>query len=526
MGHEYLKLLENSNETQFLWDSAHQFVRDSGCDECDILAREPSGTLVLRASTWSPEHAEHLRVAPSVGLIGKCFTTRSLVFAKDKASEKEEFRVFSGFDESGFRAALIIPVLSLEEPFGVVYLRNRERWDLSADQQAALKQMVDNWGLMWQAFASGYKAGTSLKGLGYLSEVSQTLSQSPYLEEILQLLVQLTARRFEYRVVTIRIHDESSQELILRATQATHKAYIKKRSIKLTESIAGQAIRSGKPVVVEDVLAEPEYIGHDLAEEQGLKSMVCIPLMVQDRPVGVMSCYTSEIRSFPKEEIAMLEASAKQAAISIEHAKLQVRNTLMQEMHHRVKNNLQQIASLLRLQVRQSHYKSLEEAITDSLQRIEAIAEVHELLSRDDLDRVAIKGIAENLAAHQERSFILPNKEIQFKIAGDPVFLNTTQATQVALILNEMIQNAVEHGFKDSDAGEIHVTVEDLGDGIGIWVTNNGDPVPHGFDPAEGGRLGLQIIRSLVSSLGGHLVISNHEGWTVCELKFPKSLVD
>ena len=200
------------------------------------------------------------------------------------------------------------------------------------------------------------------------------------------MLVNLTAQQFNYRVCTVRLLDESRGELVLRATQAPAKAYQRKRAIKLGESIAGRAIDENKPQIVRDVQDSVDYIGHDLAVEQGLRSMICIPLMLQDRPVGVLSCYTSELHEFGPDEIKALETLAKQAAFSIEHAKLQVRSTLMQEMHHRVKNNLQQIASLLRLQMRMSRYTSLEEALNDTLSRILAIATVHDLLSRDDLD--------------------------------------------------------------------------------------------------------------------------------------------
>ncbi|MEZ5162423.1 MAG: sensor histidine kinase [Fimbriimonadaceae bacterium] len=150
----------------------------------------------------------------------------------------------------------------------------------------------------------------------------------------------------------------------------------------------------------------------------------------------------------------------------------------MQEMHHRVKNNLQQVASLLRLQMRQSHYKTLNDALEDSLGRILAIASVHELLSRDDLDHVSVKHIAETLVNHQQQSFFLPGKKIGFSVQGDEVYLNTTQATQIALVLNELIQNAVEHGFKVSSIGTIKILVENNDDDIVVWVSNDGDQLP------------------------------------------------
>ena len=311
------------------------------------------------------------------------------------------------------------------------------------------------------------------------------------MEEILQLLVNLTAQQFNYRVCTVRLLDEHRGELVLRATQAPAKAYQRKRAIKLGESIAGRAIAENRPIIVHDVQLEEDYIGHDLAVEQGLRSMICMPLTIQDRAVGVLSCYTSEIHTFGSDEIKALETLAKQAAVSIEHAKLQVRSTLMQEMHHRVKNNLQQIASLLRLQIRHSEYKSLEEALNDVLSRILAIASVHDLLSREDLDHVGLRSIADSLVQHQQASLILPDKRVSFQVRGEDVHLNMTQATQIALVLNELILNAVEHGFEITSSGEIHVNVEEKEGEVAIWVSNSGDQLPESFDLSPGQPSGL-----------------------------------
>ena len=250
--------------------------------------------------------------------------------------------------------------------------------------------------------------------------------------------------------------------------------------------------------------------------------MICMPLTIQDRAVGVLSCYTSEIHTFGSDEIKALETLAKQAAVSIEHAKLQVRSTLMQEMHHRVKNNLQQIASLLRLQIRHSEYKSLEEALNDVLSRILAIASVHDLLSREDLDHVGLRSIADSLVQHQQASLILPDKRVSFQVRGEDVHLNMTQATQIALVLNELILNAVEHGFDTTTSGEIHVNVEEKEGEVAIWVSNSGDQLPESFDLARDSHLGLQIVESLVRALGGRFSLRDIFGWTVAEVKFAR----
>ena len=493
------------------------------CDSCDILYREPGDGLVLRASTAFPELNNRLKLGKGIGLSGQALLTGEPIFIPRDATKHPNYTKYPGFDDNTFEALVILPLLNnSHQAFGVLLFRKNTPWRLSPLERRRLLEVSQFISCCLRGYNAAYQAGAQINRLGALSEVSKTIATSPYVEEILQLLVNLTAQQFNYRVCTVRLLDENRGELVLRATQAQAKAYQRKRAIKLGESIAGRAIAENRQIIVRDVRIEEDYIGHDLAVEQGLRSMVCVPLTLQNKPVGVLSCYTAEVRDFLPDEIKALETLAKTAAVSIEHAKLQVRNTLMQEMHHRVKNNLQQVASLLRLQMRHSNYKSLEEALNDCLGRILAIASVHDLLSREDLDHVGIRSIADTLVHHQKSSLMLPNRQIQFQVRGSDVTLNMSQATQLALVLNELIQNAMEHGFKQTQSGEIHINVEEKDDEVSIWVSNSGDSLPEGFDPTAASNLGLKIVDNLARSLGGKYKMSDVLGWTVSEVKFPK----
>jgi two-component sensor histidine kinase len=489
-------------------------------DTCELLFRGEAEDLVLRASTVAPEMANRVKLGKGIGLSGRVLREGKPLFIRHSAVKTKGFVRYPGIDDMQFESAAFVPMLIAKKAQGVVLLRRSAPWHFSITEKRLIANFANAVGIAYTGFHKGYETGSRINRLGALSEVSKTISNSPYLEEILQLLVNLTAKQFNYTVCTVRLLDEAQNELVLRATQATDRAYQRKRAIRYGESIAGRAMVENRPIIVEDVLVEETYIGHDLAVEQGLRSMICIPLALQDKPIGVLSCYTSEVREFQADEIKALETLAQQAAVSIEHAKLQVRTTLMQEVNHRVKNNLQQIASLLRLQLRQSHYKSLEEAINDTLSRILAISSVHELLSREDINHVGLRSIAEMLVQHQQHSLILPDKSIRFDLRGQNVWLNMTQATQVALVLNELIQNAVEHGFGTANEGEIHVTIEEGEGEVSLWVSNNGDQLPEDFDHTRQSHLGLQIVDSLCRALGGKFKISDILGWTVAEVKF------
>ncbi|MBL8040580.1 MAG: GAF domain-containing protein [Chthonomonas sp.] len=512
------------SEDLLLNDAAAMCRAALDADAIDILFFERDDA-VLRASTLAPESAKRVRFKPTVGLASLVLRSQKRVIMKKRAATHPDHLKYPGFDEQDFESVVVEPLIWHDRVIGVMYVRRHTEWAPKKAELTKIEFMCRELMAAIAIFRNGYEIG--LRGnrrLGAVTEVAEIMSRSPYLEEILQLLVNITAQQFNYKVVSVRLLDEANQELVLRATQATVKAYQRKRAIKLGESIAGRAIAEQRTIVVVDVQAEPDYIGHDLAVEQGLRSMICVPLMIQERPVGVLTCYTPTVRTFEADEVTALETIARQAAVSIEHAKLQVRNTLMQEMHHRVKNNLQQVVSLLRLQLRHSHYKSIAEAINDSLARILAIASVHDLLSREDLDHVDLKSIADSLVQHQLQSFIPPDKTINFEVRGDDVRLNMTQATQVALVINELIQNSVEHGFRSASTGQVHINIEADESQVGIWVSNDGDPLPDGFNQETSGHLGLQVVHNLARSLGGKYVIEDRLGWTVNEVVFTRHM--
>lgn len=491
-----------------------------------FLVDRESETLVLAADTQSPEKAGRVSIRIGQGLTGWAAEFRRPVSVGREPWNDPRYFEYPGLEERTFQSLLCVPLISAGELLGVVNVRTRRPYQYTANEARILSRIAEQ---VARAIRQQEKVATlETKAQRYeaVSEVSRLIASSPYLEEILQLLVSFTAERLNYKVVTVRLLDEQRGELVLRATQSESWAYRRKPSIRLGESFAGRALIEQRILTTEDVMEAPEYIGADLAAEQGLRSMACVPLVIGDKGIGVMTCYTEDKRAFSRVELAALEALAKQAAIAIEHAKLQVRTTLMQEMHHRVKNSLQQIVSLLRLQLAEGQHRSVPEVINDSLGRILAIANVHDLLSREDLDRIGIRALAETLAQYHQQSMLLPGKTIQIDVKGENFPLSVTQATQVALVMNELLQNAVEHGFQTHDEGEIHVFVGSDKDDVILRVANSGDRLPSDFDISVDSHLGLKIVKNLCKAIGGRFVMEMRFNWVVSEVIFPRDLTE
>ncbi len=155
-----------------------------------------------------------------------------------------------------------------------------------------------------------------------LYEVSRAVVSGRYLEEILLLVVELTARLTGSKICSMMILDEQKQELVIKATQSLSEHYRTKPPIKVGESISGRAVLYKKPITVLDVTRESDYKYPEIARAEGLKSLISVPMMIKDQVIGVLNCYTAEEHEFTEEEIQILIGVANQAALAIENTKL------------------------------------------------------------------------------------------------------------------------------------------------------------------------------------------------------------
>jgi two-component sensor histidine kinase len=182
-------------------------------------------------------------------------------------------------------------------------------------------------------------------------------------------------------------------------------------------------------------------------------------------------------------------------------------------MHHRVKNNLQTVAMLLRLQVSEGKEVSAQEILRESINRILSIAAVHEVLSQKGFRLVDVKDVIERIVAAITQNMLQPDKEIQIAVEGEEVSLPSQPATSLALAVNELIQNAVEHAFVGRDRGAIAIKLTQDGEHLSIEVTDDGVGFPADFGAAPARSLGLQIVETLVEEdLKGEFVLSNGRG--------------
>ena len=501
-------------------------VQVTGTDSSQVyLFNDAHDTLVLRAVTdGSGEVVGKLRLKPGEGITGWVAQHKEAVALGHDAHHDSRFKFVPELSEDKYRSMLSVPLIYRGEVLGVINVRTVGDHQYTKRQERLLQSIASQISGAVENSRQYRKLEKRASQLSTLSEVSKTITSDLYLEEILQLIVAATADSMSFKICSLMLLDEDKQELVVKATQSKSKEYAKKASVKLGESTAGMALMEGRTITVYDLKHSPEYATPDLARREGVSSLAAIPLLVKNKKIGVLNCYTEKPHHFTDDEISVLSALGNHAAIAIEHAKLLVKSAIIQEMHHRVKNNLQQVASLLRLQMHYVGQRSVEQVLTESLNRILAIASVHELLAREDLDIISVKKVAEQILQATAQGILAPNKHILMKIEGIDILLPSAQATSVALILNELVQNAVEHGFGDGmDDGDIRVSLAEDDKVITLEVSNDGTPLPETFDIRKTDSLGLQIVESLVrGDLQGRFTLTNEGTRTVSSVVFAK----
>jgi len=168
------------------------------------------------------------------------------------------------------------------------------------------------------------------KQIEALSKISQAISSDLYLEDILRLIVTVTAEVMNSKICSLMLLNEKN-ELVIKATQAVSEEYKKKPPVNLGEGIAGIVAKENKPIVVPDVREDIRYINQDIARKEGLCSLLSVPLNVKSKVIGALNLYTSSPHKFTKAEIETLIAVANQSAIVIENAQLLVQTKVIQE---------------------------------------------------------------------------------------------------------------------------------------------------------------------------------------------------
>jgi two-component sensor histidine kinase len=426
-------------------------------DACFVyLYDEHADELVLRAThgTRVEEMTGRPRMRPGEGITGTAAASRAPVMIPEQAHLDERFKAFPNLPEDEYQSILAVPILAREKLAGALNVRTREPREFTEAEielllaiAAQVAQTIEHAKL----YASAQRRVVELEAL---ARISEAVSESLYLEESLEGIVEATVD----------------------ALGAT-----------------------GAALVLED----GEVVW---PEGRAGRHAVRVPLRWKGRQVGELVC--DRDMPFSEEDRALLASIASHAAVALEHGRAVLRGVLAQEIHHRVKNNLQTVASLLRLQARTDAVDA-RKALNDSVNRILAIAAVHEVLTERRDEDVELAELLDRLRAMLVQG-LGASKEVDAVL--EPVSLAGNRATALALVFSELLQNALEHGGDRVRVelarrdGELVLAIADDGGGLA------GEPVS---------GTGLSIVRALVQEeLDGRLSLESNGGLRA-EVVFP-----
>ncbi len=243
-----------------------------------------------------------------------------------------------------------------------------------------------------------------------------------------------------------------------------------------------------------------------------------LPILYKNQLRGILNLYSNQQVKWPLqyelifENMEFLQSIATQIAMFIENRSLHKHATFYKEMHHRVKNNLQNIASLLRMQLRRLDRVSAEQALSDSIARVMSIALVHDTLSQTEIGMVDLGRLVGSISKLPESNTI-QRHVITLDVSGPPIMIPSREATSLSLVITELVQNAVQHAFSKLDKGRLFIRVEQINEMVSVTVQDDGPGLAKSFDPDRDGNMGLTIVRTLVKEeLKGRFEINCSNG--------------
>lgn len=512
-------------------------------DECSIyLFDESINRLTLRATTGlNPLAVGRAHFNLGQGVAGWAAEHGEPV-ALENAREDPRYVHNPELMDDSLRSLLSVPIIlyTVNKLIGVLNLQTRETRTFASEEirfaetvcgQIAIA--IENARLYAQ---TDEKLREKVNQLTTLQRVGASIASSLDLEQVLEMIARHAAELSGADKAAIFQLDDEDRDLYIVAGHNLSRRY-KSMRVDVGDGAVLQFISDRSPLIVEDVHNDSTVaaVFPQLAAE-GVKSMFCVPLIARDRVLGGIWVLTMDQRAFSAEQIELVSTFAYDAALTIENARLyqeaqralETQAVLMREMQHRVKNNLQTVASLLSLQKRRAESSEAADLLGLSAARVQSIAAVHELFSTEDIGLATVGEIGERIMEIVLNDLVSPSQRIDFTIDSTAINLGSKQATLFALVLNELVSNAVMHGFAGQADSKIRIAASEENGVIAVDVWDSGIGMQEDFSLHVHAGLGLSIVEQLVvHELSGTFHIENEpNGGTTARITFPAESVD
>jgi two-component sensor histidine kinase len=480
-------------------------------DACFVyLYDERADELVLRAThgTAVEEMTRRPRMRPGEGITGTAAAELAPIMIPEGAHLDPRFKLFPNLPESEYESILAVPILAS---------RPRPAWPPAARSAApATPDAASGTALSGAVPRRTVPSGAAPLATPREREVARerlagamnvrTRAPREFTQAEIELMTAI-ADQVAQSIVHAQLYDAAQRrvselEALAKISVAVSESLYLEESLEAIVKTTMDAVgATGAALVLEDgKIAWPEG--------RAGKHAVRMPLRWKRRQIGELVC--DRDTPFTDEDVALLEAIAHHAAVALEHGRAVMRGVLAQEIHHRVKNNLQTVASLLRLQARAADVDP-RRALDDSVNRILAIAAVHEVLTEQREDDVELAELLERLRAMIVQG-IAAGKDVHAEF--EHVSLAGSRATALALVFSELLQNALEHGGES-----VRIELARRNSDVVLAIADSGEGADEG---AAAAGTGLSIVRALVrDELQGSFEL-RRDGGTRAEVVFPR----
>jgi two-component sensor histidine kinase len=513
--HSFAALREIARSLSAAWDLdttldliARKTTEVMGVNSCTIyLLDNDNQTLRLRASTGLARQAlGRATLQIGEGMTGHAVAQNRPVHAAD-AQHDPHFKWVDDTEEVRFRSLLAVPLVLDDRPIGALNVQTADPHNFTAEEIEVLALISD---LAAGALVKAQlydRQRRQLDDLRTLAQVSEAITSPQYLDDILSVVTELAARTvgasacFIYLLESSGL-DQSAAPVFANPAGASHTG------APPDANALAEVVRGGRPLFISRL------------ESASQASMLAVPLNLQDRVIGVLTCLGPPGYVFTDSQETLLTTLANQTALAIENARLVTSAAVVREMHHRIKNNLQTVAMLMQLQLPEAARLETRQVLLTNIHRIRSIAAVHEILSEQGFRLVNVKTVLERIAQTTMSGMSRPDQDVRITVRGDNLQLPSRQATALSVVVNELLQNSLEHAFVGRATGRIDISLARTPDALMILVRDDGVGLPGEIER----NLGLEIAEALVmEDLHGEMQFNRLSGGVEVCIRLPRA---
>ena len=342
--------------------------------------------------------------------------------------------------------------------------------------------------------------------------------QGPGFDQLLADTARLTAEGLRTEFCKVLEYIPAENRLLVRAGVGWEPGVVGVVSIGADlASPAGFALKTGRPVISNHLENEERFRTPEILVKHGIRRAMNVILQGDGQPFGVLEVDSRSSDEFVEHDFAFLQGAANILGMAIERerhernlmAALERHQFLIKEMNHRVKNSLALVVSMLRLQARENSDPEFAQQLEDATLRVGAIGRVHEQLYQSaDVERFDVGRYIEAICKDLSASFA----QCEINVQAQPgIVISTDRAISSALIVNELVSNAVKHAYQGPHLGSVWVNVATTAvDSFSIAVRDEGGGLPDGVQFGKGKGLGARMVRALAEQLNASLNVVAH----------------